>query len=214
MLLLLRRQACRGREPVAGGGDDHSLTIMGLITMTRHGDKPEVTVAVDPDKMCGVVAEQYWFGVDDGKPVFLSRFSPLPNVNDDEQILPFWSGGSSYKFTDFHREPLSPHFDIQHLCGYNYTPEKALKEAARLESYGFFCMRSKRGNDGRYWEVWRLNGYWAAKGELEVLVESDAFRNMSENDKMNTVSQWLCRNCSFGTLDVSCQRAAMVIDGD
>lgn len=172
----------------------------------------------DAANMEAVLAGTHWFGVDpDGTEVYHPKTKPLPLAVDDEQLLPFWSNlGTHIKAVDFcHKLGAwsSPHFDLAHLCAYNYTPENYAKEAAKLESWGFFCMRSKRGPDGKYWEVWRLNGDWDAEGELKEFFGSNAYKqHKAAEAKTKVTVTWLCQHCSFGTLDVSIQRACMVID--
>lgn len=178
----------------------------------RGSDAGDITLAVDPDLMTGVVNGCAWFGVNDGKPVFLSRLNDLPASADDEQILPFWNGGVCRKVFDVdERNVFSPSFQLSSLCGYYWTPEKYALESAKVESYGFFCMRSKRGTDGKYWEVWRLLGYWSARGALKEYIDDAHAGVTNEQIKLEKVCKWLCRNCSFGSLDVTVQRAAMCI---
>jgi len=62
------------------------------------------------------------------------------------------------------KEPYEPAFYVQHICGYgghNYQ-----ERAGALRMRGFSCLRSKRGVDGRFWEVWYLSGRWAAEYDL------------------------------------------------
>lgn len=181
-----------------------------IASTTFNGLESTITLRVDPDKMTGVVNGCLWFGCTDGKPEFISRLNPLPAAKDDDQVLPFFDGGSSHKILDFHPPSFSPTFEIQHLCGYDYTPAKYEAEAAKLERYGFHCLRSRRGSDGKYWEVWRLLGYWSAEGDLKPFCET--IQKLSDKEKIKKVVHWLCQNCSFGSLDVTCQRAAMVIE--
>jgi hypothetical protein len=99
-----------------------------------------------------------------------------------------------------------PSIIIQHLCGYHYTPENYKRQAEYLESLGFECLRSRRGADARYHELWLLSGLWSAKGGLK---ESLGNGGSYGNKELNKAVKFLCRNASFGTLDVSFQRAAM-----
>lgn len=179
----------------------------------------EVTISgIDTEKFNGVMAGCRWFTVDGGQAQFVERFSELPAAKDDEQILPFWSGGSRYKrLADFDHE-FGFQIHISHLCGYGYTPERYEQEAQRLTRYGFECLRSRRGPDGKYWEVWILFGLFAAKGDLKEFIDSDEKLSGSCIDKktrkyvLEAVISWLCSHCSFGTLDVANQARAMVID--
>ena len=53
---------------------------------------------------------------------------------------------------------------IQHISGYggNYEEKKE-----KLKKHGFSCLRSLRGSDGLYWEIWYLCSKWAFKGHLK-----------------------------------------------
>lgn len=184
-----------------------------ILKMSKYGMDPEVTLGVDPDKMNGVLAGAAWFGVTGGEPEFRSRFQELPKPVPDEAMLPFWDGlGHSYKLIDVPVDSSQPSLEIGHLCGYDYTPERYKAEAERLTEYGFVCLRSKRGADGKYWETWKLHGYWAAKGDLAHYLEQPAIRDAAPADKLEHVTSWLCRYSSFGTLDVSWQVCAMTMD--
>lgn len=198
-----------------------------MIVSTKYpynGEPGEITLKVDPREMSAVVLGQAWFGVEEGKPIFWPKYKALPPAIDDDQILPFWNGGISRKIFEYSQDaPWSPHFDIQHLCGYNYTKELYEIEARKLESYGFDCLRSKRGLDGRYTEIWHLSGYWAAKGELKDFVKNNIEiikdsthtpeGHLKTNEiKIKLIINWLREHISFGSLDVSYQRAAMVVD--
>lgn len=186
------------------------------ISSSCSGDPSSVTIQhVDPDAICGVVNGCQWFGVTDGKEQYVPRYKELPEPVDDEQMLPFAGRGRRYKHEIIERLTIGtfPHITIQSLCGYNYTPAIYRIEAKKLEQYGFICCRSKRGEDGCFWELWYLSGDYVMRGELEQFYKSLP-SSMGINTKWHKVVDWLCKHVSFGTLDVSCQRACMVIDGD
>ena len=164
-------------------------------------ETPAVTLAADPDAMTRVVAGMEWFGVDDGKAVYRQRCNPLPPLKDDDAVLPFFSGGA-----------------VRKLCGYNWSPENYASEAARLESFGFECLRSRRSERGTFWEHWVLPGVWAAKGRLKEEFDSwpkpacDANSVQQQKAETDAVVRWLAKNCSFGSLDVVVQRLSMTMD--
>jgi len=103
-----------------------------------------------------------------------------------------------------------PSFVIQHLCGYGYTERRYYDEVRRLTSWGFECLRSRRGANGSFWELWLLPGFWAAKGDLAELVKNLPVGSWIAQTE--AVVSFLCDRASFGTLDICVQRAAMVID--
>lgn len=148
----------------------------------------------------------------DGRLRSQSRWEPLPAPAEDETMMPFWQptipGPTQLEF----REVPTPigadaGLIIEHVCGYRYTPENYRAETAKLEEFGFECLRSRRGPDGRYWEQWHLSGSWSATGRLkEALVGIKDLR-----EQVDEMIRFLCRNVQFGSLSVSWQRAAMVI---
>lgn len=109
----------------------------------------------------------------------------------------------------------SPHYAIQHLCGYNWTEDNYKRQAQVLMDCGFECLRSRRGKDGRFWEIWYLPGNWAAQGLLKLVIDQQILKDQTGHwtKTVDVVVKWLCNNVSFGTLDVSVQRACMVMDG-
>lgn len=177
------------------------------------GQNQEVTLrGVPREPMQGVVTGCQWFGVTDGKPEFIPRYEPLPEKEEDEQLLPFFGPGHAYKAIDFMSVGHGfPSITIQSLCGYNYTPENYKRTARLLEMWGFACCRSKRGDDGKFWELWWLSGDWAMRGSLRDFF-GGLEKDLDNDAKWTKVVNWLCRHSSFGSLDICCQRAAMVLD--
>ena len=108
------------------------------------------------------------------------------------------------------RIPLHRRSQFNNLCGYGYSPESYRANAERLESYGFQCLRSRRGPDACYWEIWYLPGLWSAQGNLKEVL--DAQKEQREKDLTKEAVSFLCHAVSFGTPNVTIQRAAMVLD--
>ena len=175
--------------------------------------RQQVTLGQIPhDLMQGVVTGCQWFGVTDGKPEFIPRYKPLPELKEDERLLPFFGGGQSYKAVDFMGVGHGfPSITIQYLCGYGYSPEAYKHQCRLLESYGFTCCRSRAGADDRYLELWFLSGDWAMKGPLKEYYDNLP-ADMGGETKWSEIIKWLCRHARFGTLDVCCQRAAMTME--
>lgn len=182
-------------------------------------------------KIQSAVGGLAWFRIVDGKLETHSAVRPLPDPVEDEAMLPFWKHHSPYQlelkevnasFEELKDDVVySPHITISSLCGYHYTKENYQKQAEKLESYGFIQMRSKRGNDGRYWEVWYLPGIWAARGALQEVVAKitekaktweDPHGRRKEKESFDAVIRFLRVDVQFGSLDVSVQRLAMVMD--
>ena len=162
--------------------------------------------------------------VNNGRLEFKDAYEDLPKATD-ETMLPFWkpeTNNTSRQIELFNtgeayaeiRKTYSPCLYISSICGYNYSKENYKNEAEKLESYGFECMRSRRGVDGKFWEVWVLNGFYAAEGDFKDFISSitDNVWNDFTKEQIDMVIRYLCRKTSFGSLNMTFQRACMVID--
>lgn len=183
-------------------GKDH-LTIKGL-------------TEEESERLQGALLGQWWVtGTGGGRLRFSPTREPVPSPAVDDDMAPFWrtcaSGSSAIQMElldpERMRSTFSPSIIIGHLCGYYFTPEKYKTEAAKLESWGFSCLRSRRGDDGRFWESWYLPGLWAAKGDLR-----DSLGVGIDKDDLEKAVKFCSRHVSFGTLDIVVQRLAMVMD--
>lgn len=164
----------------------------------------------------GMVRGQWWMRCADGRLEFAPTREPVPAPIEDV-MLPEWrkprEGDGTEQFQmellDSERkwDGQSASIIIQHLCGYSYSAEGYKRNASFLERCGFACLRSRRGDDGRFWEVWFLPSLWAAKGPLK-----DALCRLPKEEQMEAVLSFLPRNVSFGTLDIAVQRMCQVID--
>jgi len=165
----------------------------------------------------GMVRGQSWVTVSDGRLIASPTKEPLPSPAEDPELAPYWQPNNKpvqmVLFKSLEGEgsawpPFSPSISISHLCGHNYTPEYYAKQAELLENYGFECLRSRRGDDGRYREIWHLSSFWSAKGLLKQCLNDET----DETKKLDTAVKFLCCYVSFGTLDVMVQRAGMIAD--
>lgn len=196
----LHKEIMKIRMGMRGGG---SVTLNNLTN--EEVQKIEATVT----------GGAWWMTIVEGRAVFTPRFKALPDPIDDAEMLPFWRkvtpevrANATHEL--FEHEVTNPHsvsLSIQHLCAYNYTPEGYVAEAAKLESYGFECMRTRRSDlDGKYYEIWFLSGLWAAKGPLQ----SEIHDLSDEKAKLARAIKFLQYHVSFGSMDMSVQRLAMV----
>ena len=141
-----------------------------------------------------------------------SRFTELPAPEDDPVIGPHWGVNTKYsnlEAQDMPQDVHSAHISIQHLCGYNWTEQGYKKEAIKLESFGFKCLRSHRGQSGQCWEVWYLPYLGAAQGDLKQAIKR---AGPQEKEQVKAAMTFLAKTVSFGSCDVSIQRLAMTVD--
>lgn len=187
-----------------------SLTLEGL-------------TGTEVDLIKGLLQGRLWASVgENGRLEHRWNLADLPEQTLDDEMLPFWRKVTTEEVSsqiielgltedfELHRGHMSPNYIISHLCGYHYTKERYIDEAARLLDYGFIEMRSRRGNDGKYWQHWVLLGDWSAQGLLKKFID-DIERGNDFKSKSDQIVSFLCKHCSFGTLDLSWQRAAMTI---
>lgn len=192
--------------------------------VTYKCDQGNVTIGeLLPDEMDDIEAftlGSCWIRVsEDGRIERVERFATLPPISEDPNIPPKW-----IPYTDWTKEApflcnsvpelpeepkteyIFPSLIIHSLCGYNNVPYDW--EARKLQKYGFECLRSRRGRDGRFWELWYLPGLYHAKDELKSEIDLKS----SGKDQVTVAVDFLCRHVSFGSLDVCYQRAAMHIE--
>ncbi len=191
----------------------HSNPCTGLITVCGLNEG-------DIDKMRAIInCGKYYFTIIEGEAVFLPRLQKLPDPVLDEKMYPHWRYALPHEtaqeefvncaLEDF-GEHDSPAIYISHLCAYSYTPEKYEECAKRLRSYGFDCMRSQRGKDGKFWEVWYLPFLQCARGDLEIAL--NGYISKTNKEKLSVAIDLLKQRIKFGSLSVSVQKCAMVME--
>lgn len=164
----------------------------------------------------GALRGQWWMVGDDGRLRFEPARKPTPAPAEDP-MLPQWrehvvseEGEPRYHLSLFGEgdpDTQTSSIIIQHLCGYNYTPESYKETAEFLEECGFSCLRSRRGDDGRFWEIWFLPGLWAAKARLRETLYGEP-----KTEHLRAALKFLAERAPFGTLDVAVQRLCQVIE--
>lgn len=184
---------------------------------TPQGSKVEFSnlTELEVERLQGTLLGQWWARGNNGRLEFAPAREPAPAPTEDD-MLPGWhapregEGTEQYQRELFDAQRFGGEYasiQIQHLCGHHYTANGYKRNAEFLESCGFICMRSRRGDDGKFWEVWYLSGLWSAKGRLK-----EALRGIPKEFQINSALEFLAKNASFGTLDVASQRIAQVID--
>ena len=197
--------------------------------MGIHSIKLKGMTQEEVDQFLCAIREHSWFKIEDGRLRTRPCCVSIPDPAQDEEILPFWPQLSHHQPQDEYFEKVfremsddviyQPHITIQSLCGRNRTPENYVREAEKLKSYGFVQLRSKRGEDGDYWEIWYLPGVWHVKGDLKRVVDNitakaktweDPHGRRKDQECFKAVYEFLRRNASFGVLDVSIKRLYQV----
>ncbi len=182
----------------------------GEITITGLSDQ-------EMERIEGALRGQ-WYMTGQGEQLsFLPTHEPLPSPSKDPEMAPFWQKEHlspwqpNLPFTQVAFEKLpdwtSPHITIQSLCGYYYTKANYALAASRLESYGFECLRSRPGDDGRHTEIWYLRGLWAAKGDLAEHIGEERWGHSLK--LLRKATDFISSHVPFGALDVSIQKMAM-----
>lgn len=194
----------------------------------------ELTIEGKPEEiqaLQAMLAGAAWVARPGEQLISVSYFKAPPEPVDDPLIPPKWTQ------PDRRLAPIpdicalepdegwhSPSYMMKHLCGYNYTVENYRAQVLKLQDWGFEVLRSRRGPDGKFWEVWYLPGVWSAQGELKDEFAAWKQRRLLTPKNQGGVGQihwkeesdfvvhWLCRHASFGQLDVVVQRAAMTMD--
>lgn len=185
------------------------ITIGGL----NQDDVEKIMAAINSDAYCIQISER--------KIEAVPRYQPLPSPIEDSAMLPFWRMATKEEVGQIeifgddacsNEVYYSPVIIVQGLCGYYYTPENYKHYAQKLVSYGFDCLRSRRGEDGKFWELWYLP-LFLAKGELgtklSLINESEAEER--KNAKLKMAVEFIRREIQFGSLDITVQKLAMAM---
>lgn len=143
---------------------------------------------------------------------------PLPRPEEDPLIGPHWRNTGEPKVwggipsgEGWH----SPGIIITGL-GAGLSPDgfgnqEAERNQALVESFGFDCLRSRRGDDGKYWEQWVLHFLEAAKGDL--LAHLNALpRDAKWHQRAESAADFIAKQVRFGSLDIVIQRWALSYD--
>lgn len=167
-----------------------------------------------------VIGGTCWVRVFNGKLEKIMAYESFPDPVADSEMQPFWQRPSQEILRKVNEQPelftfdevsgyCSPAIYISHLCaGINEcTKERYELEANKLKSWGFEIMRSPRGADGKYWEVWYLPGFWCAKGRL--LEIANQYKTKDSKEQIAGVHHFLMRSVSYGTLSMSVQKSCI-----
>lgn len=169
--------------------------------------------------MAAINSDAYYIRISEKKIEAVPRYQPLPSPMEDSTMLPFWRMATKEEVGQFeifgddacnNEVYYSPVIIIQGLCGYYYTPEKYKYYAEKLVSYGFDCLRSRRGEDGKFWELWYMP-LFLARGELgtKLSLVNESETEERKNAKLKMTVEFIREEIQFGSLDVTVQKLAM-----
>lgn len=181
----------------------------------------------ESDAIEGALKGANWIRVKDGRLQFASAFDKPPEAEFDENVGPFWprkgfgkKGNRDVKHYKIDDVTFSePHILIEAVgAGASEKYEEVYeKNRAKLESYGFECLRSRRGVDGKYWEIWYLPSLMLSEGDLGAAIAKGGNGKKYGDPgymkaRLDAAVSFLCRSVNFGSLDVGVQRAALTFD--
>lgn len=156
-----------------------------------HGGKPySVTLKSDQPQAAEILEAAWngskWMRFNKGKLESLPYYqTPEPVV--DEEMEPFWpvvKTPPQEKLLFSGGECHLPGIFVKHIEGYTGGYDE---KAVLLEHCGFHCLRSRRSDSGRYWEVWYLPSALFTDGPIKGM-------------KIDEIRKWLFRNISPGNV--------------
>lgn len=156
-----------------------------------------------------------WIRCIDGRLAAVSAYHQPPEPEDDPLMVGHWDqSNSTLKLTgEFPANRCGASIVISHL-GAGLSTERERRANTRLaKSMGFTCLRSQRGEDGKYWETWNLFGIWMAKGILKTFCD-ELPKNIEFDERVQRMAHFIAvgASLSFGSLDVTVQRWALTHD--
>lgn len=157
----------------------------------------------------GVLNGHHWVRVVDGRMEFKLTRNPVPEPMPDDNLLPFWRTSPPFSSKTLKTTALNPGehsafpaFYLQDLCPYDHDRDQYPEQAAKLESYGFECLRSRRDSEGLFREVWILPGAYAARGDLQAAI---AGKTLGENQS-EAIRSYIMTHVRFGTIENTAHR--------
>lgn len=148
-----------------------------------------------------------------------SAREPLPTPEEDPILGPHWTGGAVKEWGGLPSEEgwHSPGIIITGLGAGSGSVEGRLRSQQIVTECGFVCLRSPRGEDGKYWEQWVLHFMLAARGPLKEHLDrwKEAFAGHPEwHAEAEEAARFLTRDLGvhYGSLDITIQRWVLSYD--
>jgi hypothetical protein len=152
--------------------------VKGTVRVGSHG-RENITIEGlskdDFEKVMGSIeCGAHWIRVKDRRLEAIAFHAELPKPADDVELRPFWpdpkvskQGRQLKLFDDGEKHDYSyASITLDAFCPFNRDTDFYARAAEQAESYGFVCLRSRRGKDGRFWEIWYLPSLSSAQGNL------------------------------------------------
>jgi hypothetical protein len=150
-------------------------------------------------------------------------YEQLPDAESDPLLAPHWPNDGEPK--EFGGIPTGEGWHMPGIVitalgagGSHYHDEPA-RSAKILTDCGFHCLRSPKGEDGKYWEQWVINSLWGARGRLKEHLdewgEQDHVKKMKDKTHWHKQAEEACRflvndlQIAFGSMDITIQRWAL-----
>ena len=184
------------------GGSEGSLELAGL-------------TGNELDAMEGFLNGTSYVRCIDGRLHAYHAHEPLPPLEADPLIGPHWESTAEHK--EFGGIPTtegwhSPGLVITGLGAGIREPDDRLRNMQTVMEFGFVCLRSQRGDDGKYWEQWVLHFLEAARGRLQEHLAGLPDKEKDWHTRANAAAKFVAERVHFGSLDITIQRWALCID--
>ncbi len=150
----------------------------------------------------------------DGRLHAWNAHEPLPPPECDPLIGPHWNSTGERKVwggVPSGKGWHSPGFVITALGVGLSTAEARRSNIKMAIEFGFHCLRSQRGQDGKYWEQWTLHFLEMARGRLREYLDGLPSK-VGGHERVDVAAAFVAEHIHFGSLDVTIQRWALSID--
>ena len=135
--------------------------------------------------------------IDDVELQNIWQFDPLPEGADVQMKLLRDDPKMQEPKSEWSKKHRSLY--LQSIQGYAGR-DAYVSRAKRLMEAGFICLRSRRGDDGKYWEIWYLPSPCCGRGPLKDMKTADE------------VTAWVCNTIGPGTVTLGGEHWGLALD--
>lgn len=160
-----------------------------------------------------MMSEDAFIGMHDGRMQVYQKHEDLPSPADDPVVFDSFKPGGHVEHV-IAGDPGDIRFRSiwLHAVGCGCDNKEAIRQRRQVEEWGFECMRSRRGESGKYWEVWMLYGITGAQGLLKKAIDDMKDAGVDFKVMGDKLVHWIAHRCRFGSIDITCQRLAVTND--